>query len=121
VDECNDEREPDPDMPDDEGGRLFRTFLEGKWWTMPATIAGIREFLPPERRDAFDEAIETTPARDMSATMVRWARPPEMEAAVERAHDRVRGLTEEADARLVVGEDPDVVRGDLRSRIGEGP
>ncbi|MFE3198003.1 hypothetical protein [Embleya sp. NPDC059237] len=110
----------DPTVPDTQGGRLFRTVVGDEWVTMPATIAGIRAALPKEQRAEFTEAIENTPARDMFATMVRWARPPEMVEAVERDHDRIQRLAEEADARVIMGEDPDVVRRALRSQIAKG-
>ncbi|MYS83327.1 hypothetical protein [Embleya scabrispora] len=110
----------DPDVPDDQGGKLFRTVVDGRWVTVPATIAGIREALPEERREAFTKTIEETPARDLFATMARWASTPEMDAALEREHDRIQRLGEEADARVIMGEDPDVVRSELQSRLRNG-
>jgi hypothetical protein len=113
---------PDSEKPDDEGGRLFVTRLEGRWYVIPATIAGIRESLPEDQRGDFTKAIENTPARDMLATMVRWSRSTtDMQEAVERVHDWVQEIHEEAEARMVMGEDRDDVLRTVESRLRAGP
>ncbi|MYW04069.1 hypothetical protein [Streptomyces sp. SID3343] len=113
-----DEHIEGPDGPQDDG-RTIRTVVDGTWIELPATIGGIRAALPAELRDEFGKVIEETPAGEMLATMVRWSRAtrPDIEEADRRAHDRVKALTDEAEARIILGEDQNVVQRDLHERL----
>ncbi|MGC0415209.1 hypothetical protein [Embleya sp. AB8] len=114
-----DEQYEDGPEPD---GRMFRSFVDGEWIETPATIAGIRDALPEDRRDEFTKTIEDTPARDVALLMLRWATStrPEIDEATRREHNRVEALTREAGDRVVMGEDPSVVQAELLARMREG-
>ncbi|WP_129841614.1 hypothetical protein [Streptomyces sp. RFCAC02] len=74
---------------------------DGREITLPATIRGIREALPPERRDEFTEAVETAGVHDIHAVMRSWimelleAEDPglrqDLDALARQEHDRQAG------------------------------
>ncbi|MGC0415430.1 hypothetical protein [Embleya sp. AB8] len=107
---------PEPD------GRTFRTLVGDEWIVTPATIAGIRDALPEDRRDEFTKTIEDTPARDMALIMNRWARRtrPEIDEATRREMDRIEGLGIQAQTELIMGDDQDAVQDRFYTRVREG-
>ncbi|MFI1378008.1 hypothetical protein [Embleya sp. NPDC020886] len=122
MDEHGDEHQRDPDAPDNDGGRLFVTLVDGTWYALPATIAGIRESLPEDQRAKFMDEIEHAPARDMPLTLYRWAaKPTPVPAAMRRIHDWVQGIHEEAEAAVVMGVERADVLDQVDSRLREGP
>ncbi|WP_406296993.1 hypothetical protein OG948_15115 [Embleya sp. NBC_00888] len=120
--DSTDEHQGAPQDGPEEDKTVFRTRVNGRLIETPATIAGIRAALPEDRREEFDKAIEHTPARDMLLVMNQWARTtrPEIDEATRREHDRVEALALAAEARIIMGEDPDVVQGDFQSGVREG-
>ncbi|TDC80192.1 hypothetical protein [Streptomyces hainanensis] len=52
---------------------------------MPSTIAGIRAALPEGEREAFDQEVCTTDARNLLMVLARWAMhiPTELDAPEE--------------------------------------
>ncbi|MGC0416109.1 hypothetical protein [Embleya sp. AB8] len=121
MDEHTDEHEyqdgPEPD------GRFFRTTVGGEQAVLPATIAGIRNALPEDRRDAFTKEIEATPARDMHLTLYRWASTldPRIAAEDEANHQWVSELYEDAARRHIEGEDLADVQDRLLADVRKGP
>ncbi|MYS84275.1 hypothetical protein [Embleya scabrispora] len=114
-----DEQDEGGSEPD---GRTFRTLVGDEWIETPATIASIREALPIEQRDEFTKTVEDTPARNLPLVLNQWARTlrPEIDEATRREQDRVEALALAAEARIIMGEDPDVVQGDFQSGVREG-
>lgn len=51
----------------------FKTIIGGELVELPATIAGIRETLPEERRAEFDNEVEHTPGSDLLRVLTHWA------------------------------------------------
>ncbi|MBW1601414.1 hypothetical protein JJV70_04690 [Streptomyces sp. JJ66] len=66
------------------------TYVNGQPVAVPATIAGVRAILSDADRAAFDAEIETTPAIQLPATLIRWALPPEAIRADDEAVARLR-------------------------------
>ncbi|MFE2870241.1 hypothetical protein [Embleya sp. NPDC059259] len=119
MDERDEHEHEDGPEPD---GRKFRSWVDDELIETPATIAGIREALPADQRDAFTKEIEDTPARDMPLVMLRWATStrPEIDAATRQAHDRVEALARQAETELIMGEDLHVVQDRFHAGLREG-
>ncbi|MET8832028.1 hypothetical protein ABZX40_40535 [Streptomyces sp. NPDC004610] len=53
----------------------WTAFVDGEPVEVPATIAGIRAQLDPDRRAEFDEVVSATPAQDLHRVLALWALP----------------------------------------------
>ncbi|MFF6976028.1 hypothetical protein GTW66_13970 [Streptomyces sp. SID5473] len=53
----------------------WNAFVDGEPVEVPATIAGIRAQLDPDRQAEFDEVISATPAQDLHRVLALWALP----------------------------------------------
>ncbi|GHF14399.1 hypothetical protein [Streptomyces morookaense] len=53
---------------------VITTTFRGETVTVRATIRDVRDFLPEHRREAFTEAVETTPVGDLMTLFMDWVR-----------------------------------------------
>ncbi|WP_414168004.1 hypothetical protein ACMATS_13265 [Streptoverticillium reticulum] len=82
---------------------VITTTFRGETVTVRATIRDVRDFLPEHRREAFTEAVETTPVADLMTLFMDWVweatgdDPRVAEACARaRAGDRSAAIDHEA-------------------------